>query len=30
MDIEGLLKLDEIDDEVVKNVALYARANITP
>jgi len=30
MDIEGAIKLDEIDEVVVKNVALYAGASLSP
>lgn len=30
MDIEGIIKLDSIDEEVVKNVARFAKAQISP
>jgi len=30
MDIEGIIKLDEINEDVVKNVARFARAQISP
>jgi len=30
MDIEGLLKLESIDKDVVRNVSYYARAQISP
>lgn len=30
MDIEGVLKVDEFRADIIKNVALFARANISP
>jgi hypothetical protein len=30
MDVEGALKLDSVDEKLVKNISRYARANISP